>query len=301
MSAADANESAGGAGMAQPGELVQGGLLCNISLFSNFFGTWALLSVLGLVSILGMSAVIFVKYYVHPTYDTWRRKSNPVYPKPHMVREEVLQMLKGLGTATLCPALTLYLSQRGVSHGYCGMGGRSLAYNAATFVATVVLSDLYEWYYHRLGHLYKPFWAHHKAHHIFFNPSPFAVSACPMHRRRALCAPTVRVTQQRFVAACVCLCVRSPAAVADDYVDQFMRSLPLVILPAVFPLNIDMMFLTYVVLFYGYGVYLHWGHEVDWPDAHHPWINTAYQHYCHHAQCVPRAPDRAAAPLAASF
>ena len=42
----------------------------------------------------------------------------------------------------------------------------------------------------------------------------------------------------------------------------------------------------YVIFFYGYGVYLHWGYELDYPDAHHPYLNTAFQHYCHHAKSI---------------
>ena len=50
------------------------------------------------------------------------------------------------------------------------------------------------------------------------------------------------------------------------------------LLPIIFRVNIDVMFAQYVIFFYAYGVYLHWGYELTWPDAHHPWINTAYQH-----------------------
>ena len=50
------------------------------------------------------------------------------------------------------------------------------------------------------------------------------------------------------------------------------------------PINMDLLFLTYGAFFYGYGVYLHWGYELRWPDAHHPWINTSFQHYLHHAR-----------------
>lgn len=30
-------------------------------------------------------------------------------------------------------------------------------------------------------------------------------------------------------------------------------------------------------LFYGYGTFLHWGHESTILDAHNPFINTSYQ------------------------
>ena len=37
-------------------------------------------------------------------------------------------------------------------------------------------------------------------------------------------------------------------------------------------------------------VYLHWGYELRWLDAHHPWINTAFQHYVHHAKSTLNQP-----------
>ena len=33
-------------------------------------------------------------------------------------------------------------------------------------------------------------------------------------------------------------------------------------------------------------MYLHWGFEVSYPDAHHSWINTAYHHNVHHMKSV---------------
>lgn len=78
--------------------------------------------------------------------------------------------------------------------------------------------------------------------------------------------------------------------VADEYVDQFARAAPLLVFPMVAPVNIDLMFCIYAVFFYAYGVYLHLGHELEWPDAHHPVINTSFQHFCHHAKSVVNVP-----------
>ncbi|CAM9441127.1 unnamed protein product, partial [Chrysoparadoxa australica] len=93
------------------------------------------------------------------------------------------------------------------------------------------------------------FWAQHRHHHVFFNPSPFAV-------------------------------------IADEYVDQFCRSAPLLLFPLLMPVNIDLLFFQFGLFFYIYGCYLHWGYEFDWLDAHQPFINTAYHHYLHHAKSV---------------
>jgi lathosterol oxidase len=71
---------------------------------------------------------------------------------------------------------------------------------------------------------------------------------------------------------------------ADDLQDQFVRSSPLLLFPLLVPINMDLIFFEFGLFFYGYGVYLHWGYELDWPDAHHPVINTAFQHYVHHAR-----------------
>jgi lathosterol oxidase len=169
------------------------------------------------------------------------------------VRREVLQMLKGMYTATFCPALALHLVDAGWSKAYGGLGGHSVGWLVASFFIVWIGSDFYEFAYHRVGHSFGFWWKQHKAHHVFFNPSPFAV-------------------------------------IADDHADQLIRSLPLLVIPMLMPVNMDLLFLTYGAFFYGYGVYLHWGFEMSWPDAHHPWINTAFQHYVHHAKSTLHKP-----------
>ena len=37
-----------------------------------------------------------------------RYKSNPVYPKPEMVRQEIVQMTKGVAVSIFCPALSIW-------------------------------------------------------------------------------------------------------------------------------------------------------------------------------------------------
>lgn len=177
-----------------------------------------------------MSGALFYKSYVNPTFEMWKMKSNPQYPEPRMVRDEVLTMMKGMCSASLCPALTLYLSKIGYSKGYCGSNDKSFMHHVGQFVFIVLVSDFLEFYYHRLGHTVKACWNVHRAHHVFFNPSPFAV-------------------------------------IADEYVDQFFRASLLLILPLIMPINMDIMFFTYAGFFYLYGIYLHWGYESNWPDA----------------------------------
>jgi len=231
-------------------------MLCEVQAWGNFFATWVFLSVLGLVLMLIMSGTVFWFYYVNPTYERWQYKCNPKFPTPELVRNEVIQMIKGLAAATFCPSLSLYLATKGLSQAYCGMGPNGqygVLYHVVTFMFLWIACDFYEFYYHRLGHTTTGGWEQHKYHHLFWNPSPFAV-------------------------------------IADEYLDQFVRSAPLVIFPLLFPVNIDMMFFQFGLFFYGYGTYLHWGYELSWPDAHHPWINTSFQHYLHHARSGSKTP-----------
>ena len=228
-------------------------MLCEVNALGNFFVTLAVMMFMGLLIVGIMSGALFWKYFVNATYETWVTKTNPRYPTATMVRSEILQTCKGIVTATIAPALSLYLTQRNMSQAYCGVGELGWGYLIASFFVTMIASDFWEFYYHRLGHTTQVGWNQHKYHHVFYNPSPFAV-------------------------------------IADEYIDQFMRSLPLLVFPLIAPVNMDMMFAQFGLVFYGYGVYLHWGHELSFPDAHHPWINTSFQHYCHHAKSINKRP-----------
>ena len=221
-------------------------MLCEIEASGSFFSTWAALTLMGLLSQLAFSGSAFYYYYVTPTFEKWQWKSNPAFPPPEKVRDEITMMLKGLCSATLCPAASLYLARHGLSQGYCGLGDHGGGYLLASFLATWLVSDFYEFLYHHLGHRYAALWANHRHHHAFFNPTPFSV-------------------------------------IADEYIDQLARSAPLVVLPCLFPVNQDMLFAQYVLFFYGYGTYLHLGYEWESLPADHPWLNTSFQHYLHHA------------------
>lgn len=228
-------------------------MLCELNVWGNFFITWFALSVIGWISLMLLSGAAFVRYYVNPTYENWRYKSNPEFPEPSKVKEEIYLMSTGLFAATLCPALALYLAQHGLSQAYCGFETYGWGYHIFSFFMIWIGTDLWSFLYHYLGHSSSFMWNAHKIHHTLYNPSPFAV-------------------------------------IADEYTDQFLRAAPLLLFPLIMPTNIDLMFAQFVCFFYLYGVYLHWGFELESPNAHHPWINTSYQHYLHHARSVQNVP-----------
>jgi len=116
-------------------------VLCEIEASGSFFSTWVALTLMGLLSQIVFSGGAFWYYYVKPTYELWRWKSNPEYPKPEKVRDEIVQMIKGLCSATLCPAASLYLARHNMSYGYCGLGDYSWGYLVVSFLATWLVSD----------------------------------------------------------------------------------------------------------------------------------------------------------------
>ena len=182
-------------------------MLCEISSWFgyNFFLTWTALTLIALTVLITFSTIIFYYYYVKITYEKWLQKSNPKYPSPEGVRTEIILMLKGLLSATFCPALALHLMGKQKLQAYCGVGEYGWKYLIISFFVIWLATDFFEFYYHRMGHTIDACWNIHKSHHQFFNPTPFAV-------------------------------------IADEYVDQFVRALPLVVLPALMPINMDLLF-----------------------------------------------------------
>eukprot|EP00747_Dinoflagellata_sp_TGD_P210020 gnl/TRDRNA2_/TRDRNA2_83363_c0_seq1.p1 gnl/TRDRNA2_/TRDRNA2_83363_c0~~gnl/TRDRNA2_/TRDRNA2_83363_c0_seq1.p1 ORF type:complete len:381 (+),score=58.08 gnl/TRDRNA2_/TRDRNA2_83363_c0_seq1:100-1242(+) len=242
----------------QNGVFCRGGLLASLGLSSVgelWLPTFLAFCALSIGLTVVMSGSLFYFYYwpSQVTYEKWTRKTNPKFPPPEKVRDEITQMLKSSAMTAVCPATSIWLAVHNSSQAFCGsqtpfgVGWAALAYNTLIFLLVFIISDFFEFFYHYLGHKIPMLWEHHRAHHKFYNPSPFAV-------------------------------------IADEMVDQFFRSSPLLVFPLLFPVNIDLLFMQFGVFFYVYGCYLHWGYEFDCLDAHHPYMNTSFQHYCHHAR-----------------
>eukprot|EP00922_Rhytidocystis_sp_ex-Travisia-forbesii_P020330 GHVS01029929.1.p1 GENE.GHVS01029929.1~~GHVS01029929.1.p1 ORF type:complete len:305 (+),score=13.16 GHVS01029929.1:278-1192(+) len=227
-------------------------VLLEMSEGTSLLSTWAKLFGIAWLFVMALSSTTFYLLFWKPTYDLWKKKSNPNYPPPAKVREEIVQMNKGLLFASFMPALTLWLAHRGLSKGYGGWPESWLQEMGSQFCYLLIL-DFFEFFYHYCTHRFAFLWTFHKYHHTFPNPSPFAV-------------------------------------IADEVVDQLIRSSPMAFVPLFMRLNVDIMFVVMALFTYGYGTYLHCGHELNYPDAHQPIINTSYHHYCHHAVSILNKP-----------
>lgn len=228
-------------------------VLCEIGSHFGLITTWLIIWVALSVLVLAMSGYLFTWLYVNTTYETWVHKSNPKFPPLKKVRDEITQTIgKSALAGAFCPALGLYLSSHGYAQAYCGWAGWQT--EARNFMTIWILTDFWEFFYHWCGHYFDKAWTVHRHHHVFYNPTPFAV-------------------------------------IADEYMDQIWRTLPLVVFPMIWPINMDLMLLQFAVFFYAYGLVLHSGFEFEHiVDAHHPIWNTAFQHYYHHARSTKNKP-----------
>jgi sterol desaturase/sphingolipid hydroxylase (fatty acid hydroxylase superfamily) len=78
--------------------------------------------------------------------------------------------------------------------------------------------------------------------------------------------------------------------ISDEWADQIVRTAPLILIPLAVPTNMDLLFVQYVIFFYAYGVYLHWGYESEYLSAHQSLVNGSYEHWYHHAKSAGSTP-----------
>jgi hypothetical protein len=120
-------------------------MICEIYVWhESFFWIWSFIALSTAVMIILMSGAVFYKLYFNPVFEIWQHKTNPRYPSPVAVRNEIVTSLKGLGAAALFPSLSIHLAKSGHSKAYCGVGEHGFAYLLATFGLVVVVSDFFE-------------------------------------------------------------------------------------------------------------------------------------------------------------
>ena len=119
--------------------------------------------IIGCLSVFILSGTVFILYYMNPTYNSWIYKSNPKYPTAKMVKFEIIQTLKGIGVAVICPCFAIYGSTRNMLSGYCGDPDNIGITGHLLQVAVIIaFTDFTEYAYHWIGHRYKAMWEIHK-------------------------------------------------------------------------------------------------------------------------------------------
>lgn len=198
----------------------------------SFLLNWVLVAISAGIFAASLSSYTFYKLYwpTQVTFEKWCRKSNPKFPTPEKVRDEVIQAVKAMWCAALCPALAFWLYAKGDvapirQYGFCGtMPEHGWRYDLYTFILFWIVSDFWELAYHHIGHRFRCLWKQQ----LHSSPTPFAV-------------------------------------IADEFADHFCRALPSVLFPFVLPTNLDVLYSAFIALFYWRGgVYQHCGSELQW-------------------------------------
>jgi len=226
---------------------------------TGWFVVWMAYASFAMLLLTGVSMAMFVYYYGYPTYDKWRYKSNPKYPSPtYVLGEFFLGGVMGPFAVTFVSSIHLALIANGSLKSHCETP-LTWSYRLYSLAVVVVATDLYEWFWHYLGHYLDNLWVVHKHHHKYYNPTPFGT-------------------------------------IADWPMDNFMRSLyPIVVNMVSFtlvglPADLDMCYFASGFINAIWGTYLHCGHELACIPYDHPFLNTSFQHYAHHAISVKNKP-----------
>ena len=239
----------------------------------TFLQTWLVLYVQSFVTLQFLAAAFFKYYYVDITFGKFQCKTNPKFPSLCTVRDEIITSAKGLLGATFMSTVALHMivykqrQQEGqqfndddsffarILSNYKGYSfGSTAADDADTwydilyqFVTLAIIIDGTLWAIHYVHHKVHFLWEQHKEHHKYYNPSPFGSSANDMIE----------------LSSC--------------------SGIPLVVIPFLMPVNIDIALFVITIMFGIFSTYLHTGFEVTFHDAHHPIVSSSYQHYIHHA------------------
>mmetsp|Transcript_52145 Transcript_52145/g.113536 ORF Transcript_52145/g.113536 Transcript_52145/m.113536 type:complete len:335 (+) Transcript_52145:189-1193(+) len=218
----------------------------------GWLAVWGMYIVFAYLGLTMMMVPWFVHFYVYPTHDKWRRKTNPKYPQPVAVLQEiVLGVFLANPAITFAPSIHLALIANGSLRHHCDTP-QTWAYRLYSVVLVVIVADFYSWAWHYAGHYVGQLWAIHRHHHHFANPTPFGT-------------------------------------IADLPVDNVFRSMYMIVVNFVsfaivgMSVDVDVLYLVTSITNGLYGMYFHSGHELDCLPYDHPFINTSYQHYVHHA------------------
>lgn len=226
-------------------------------LMGDFRKTFVVICILEYSFSMLMKTWLFVRFYARPTFAQWQRKTVPVFPTPACVRREIVTYLAGAWPMCVMAAASLHMARHMQSMAYSGLGGFGVCYLLLTIPVVTLLSDLFEYFEHWLGHMWRPYARYvHGDHHAHYNPTPFAGNS-------------------------------------DSIPQCFFRSIPCVLIPLLIPVNLDVLFAVRLLLCPTCWMtgYLHCGFEFKQQDNHFNsrLFFTNYHHNVHHTKSKGKA------------
>ena len=110
--------------------------------------------------------------------EKWKmRKIQKKKPKKQDIQREIKYSLLSFFIFSLVVALTLLLTEHGLTKLYTDINERSIPYFVFSLIALIFIHDTYFYWMHRFMHLPKIFKRVHLVHHKSHNPTPYAAFA----------------------------------------------------------------------------------------------------------------------------
>lgn len=211
---------------------------------NSFWMTWFIFSSVNAIWYTTICGLMWYFLYCQKIFGT-KWKTQIKWPKDSTIFKEWTTGLVCCGAAGFNMALTIYLSQLGYSQLYYQIESYSTLLWGILFQFTFM--EIYSWAFHYACHNISFLWNIHKSHHLFPNPTPFAV-------------------------------------MADDPLDMFIKSFPIVLIPQLFPTWDGALFGIFGLVNFIYGSFLHGGFDFPFlPSSTSKYLVSPWHHNDHHS------------------
>jgi lathosterol oxidase len=220
----------------------------------GIFNGMGLLSVFGIISCvtvlwyLLICGGLYYVLYLSTKKDSVRQwKTQMEYPKEGTVLKELWDGCVSSIPAAMNFSLSIWLSNQGLNQLYGNFAELSIGWHIISMITLWAITEIFEWWFHWMAHNNDTLWEIHKKHHLFPNPTPFAV-------------------------------------LSDHPLDMWVKSSPILWIPFLFPIWDVMLFGVFGFINFFYGVYLHGGFEFPFlPSRFSTYLISSWHHNIHHS------------------
>jgi len=206
-----------------------------------------------LVSIFWYYLICGILYLILTLDDRWRiYRTQLRMPDRRTLWGEIYHGTVSCLAASLSITLNIWCYQHGWSRMTTRYDQLSFGEHLEYSFWVWAITEVYQWWYHKMCHHWQILWRFHRFHHLYSNPTPFTV-----------------------------LC--------DHPVDMFFKSSPLFWIPLIIPVWDVTLYGWYGFVHLIYGAYLHSGYEIPWlPSKTSRWFVSSWHHNVHHSLNIPK-------------
>jgi len=174
-------------------------------------------------------------------------KTQTSQPKSSLVWQEYREGCLSCLPAALNVTLSIYGARQGWNLLVDDFGALSPFQHLWSLFFMILITEIFEWSFHYASHRFDLLWSIHKRHHLYPNPTPFAV-------------------------------------LSDHPLDMWIKSSPLLWIPLIVPIYDLTIFGWFFAVNLVYGIYLHSGYEFPFlPPRDSKYFSSSWHHNVHHS------------------